>query len=108
MRPEKRWSRPSWLDWHKRRPRLRPCLLFEKLSQLRDSWRSEQGGYRKIFADVDLNLRNDLHGKQRMTADIKEIVIDPNCYKPEDSRPDLCQFLFQRRSRCVSDSRGRM
>src|SRR6266446_5803539 len=100
MNPEKRWFRSVWLDWHQRRPRLRPFFLLEKLGQLLDSCRSEKSGHREILAECDPNLRNYLRGKERMAAEIKEIVIDPDHCKPEDLRPDLCQLLFQRRPRC--------
>src|SRR5215813_1834655 len=107
MHPEKRWFRSIWLDWRQRRPRLRPFFLFEKLGQLRDSCRSKKGGYREMLAEYGLNLRHDLHGKERMAADIKEIIIDPDRCKPENISPDLGQFLFQWRPRCVNAPCGR-
>src|SRR5215475_2146965 len=107
MHPEKRWFRSLWLDWRQRRPRRRPFFLFEKLGQLRDSCRSKKGGYRETLAEYVLNLRDDLHGKERVATDIKEIIIDPDRCKPENMSPDLYHFLFQWCPRHVNASGGR-
>lgn len=64
-----------------------------------DRRRLEQGCNRQVFAERFFDLRDQAHAQQRMTAQIKKVVVNTNSVELEHTSEDFGELLFDRAAR---------
>ena len=81
----------------------RKCSLLDLISddsrKLFDGLCLEDGCQAQFFSKRAFDLRDYPNGEQRMAAQIKEFVVDPDRMNIENFLPDFCQIRFDLVSR---------
>src|SRR2546422_805832 len=82
------------LNGYQRRPRGCPSFLTQHLGKLSNCRRLEKSRKRQVLATEFFDPRKQSHGQQRMSAQLKEVVMDADARDPQYFCPNSGEQFF--------------